>query len=262
MTSAASSAAFEFETPLHESWRGAGEAEAFYESVASAARAGRSHAALGRMAMRAARAALVEGRGDGRESELYSLGEAEWEVSPAALHQSFLRGEAAPSATLMEHLGHAASEAESEGEQFAFLAPLLPLALKALPLAAKVGAKLLPKAASLVAKAAPKLLKGVRGVAKTLASNPATKPLVQAIPQIVRKTTVDLARQVAAGKPMNSDIALRTLARDTAQVLGNPRAVVQTLARAKAADRSYHSRTGTPAPAGAAAAKKCGCHCR
>jgi hypothetical protein len=253
------SAAFEFETPLHESWRGAGEAEAFYESVARAARDGRSHAALGRMAMRAARAALVDGSG-GRESEFDALGEAEWEVSPATLHQSFIRGEAGPSATLMEHLGHAASEAESEGEQFAFLAPLLPLALKALPLAAKVGAKLLPKAASMVAKAAPKLLKGVRGVAKTLASNPATKPLVKAIPQIVRKTTVDLARQVAAGKPMTPDIALRTLARDTAQVLGNPRAVVQTLARAKAADRNYHASAATHAPA--AGANRCRCHCR
>jgi hypothetical protein len=242
--------AFEFESPASESWSGAGEAEAFYESVSEAARQGRNHAALGRLAMRAARAALVEGGGPGGDPEFEALGEAEWEISPAALHQSFISGEAAPSAILMEHLGHAAAEAESNGEAFAFLAPLLPLAMKALPLAAKLGVKLLPKAASMVAKVAPKLIKGVQGVAKTLKSNPATKQLVQAIPRIVQQTTADLAQQVASGKPITADGALRTLARDTAKILGNPRAVVQTMNRAKARDGRFH---------GKATAKPCLC---
>jgi hypothetical protein len=234
------SAAFEYESPIHEY---EGEAEAFFESVAEAARNGSRHQALARLAMRAARAALTEGAGEG-EGEWEYQADNEWEASPAAFHQSYMAGEAAPAATLMEHLGHAAAEAESNGESFAFLAPLLPLALKALPLAAKgiggIASKLLPKAASMVTKVAPKLLKGVQGVAKTLRANPATKPLVQAIPKVVQRTTADLARQVASGRPITQKTAVRALARQTAQVLGNPQAVLQTVQRAKSVDRNFH----------------------
>jgi hypothetical protein len=88
-----------------------------------------------------------------------------------------------------------------------------------------------------VAKVAPKLIKGVNAAAKTLRTNPATRPLVQALPQVVRRTTAELARQVAQGKPITAQGAARTLAKQTAQVLGNPKSAVQTLQRAKKVDR-------------------------
>jgi hypothetical protein len=228
-------AAFEYESGL--------ESEAFLESVVNAARSGRRYRPLALAAMAAARAALAQANAPGDlESEWESEGEGEWETSPAAFQQSFIAHEAAPSASLMEHLGHAAAEAESNGEAFAFLAPLLPLALKALPLAGKalgLGAKVLPKVASTVAKVAPKLIKGVNAAAKTLRTNPATKQLVQALPQVVRRTTVDLAKQIAGGKPINAQTAVRTLARQTAQVLGNPQTAVRALRQAKTVDRRF-----------------------
>jgi hypothetical protein len=228
------SSTYEYESTAHE-------AEAFMESVSQAARSGRRYRPLALAAMAAARAALSEGRYPDVESELEGALEGEWEATPQAFHQSFVNHEAAPSAALMEHLGHAAAEAESNGEAFAFLAPLIPLALKALPLATRVlgmGAKkLLPNVASKVFKVAPKLIKGVNAAAKSLRSNPATKPLVQALPQVVRRTTADLAQQVAQGKPLNGNIAVRALANQTARLLGNPQAAMQALGRARALDQ-------------------------
>jgi len=227
------SSTYEYESTAHE-------AEAFMESVNQAARSGRRYRPLALAAMAAARAALSEGRYADVESELEGALEGEWEATPQSFHQSFVNHEAAPSAALMEHLGHAASEAESNGEAFAFLAPLIPLALKALPLAGKafgMGAKLLPQIASKVFKVAPKLTKGVNAAAKSLRGNPATRPLVQALPQVVRRTTADLAQQAAQGKPINGNVAVRVLANQTAKLLGNPQAAVQALGRAKALDQ-------------------------
>jgi hypothetical protein len=256
------SIAYEYESP-------AMEAEAFLESVQQAARSGRRYRPLALAAMAAARAALSEGRYGDVESELEGSLEGEWEVTPQAFHQSFVQGEAGPSAALMEHLGHAAAEAESNGEAFAFLAPLLPLAMKALPLATKalgMGAKkMLPKIASRVVKVAPKLMKGVNAAAKSLRANPATKQLVQALPQIVRRTTADLAQQVAQGQQVTGDGAVRMFANQTAQLLGNPQAAMQVLDRAKSIDQKVDQAVtsivqngqGTPA-AGEAPACICG----
>jgi hypothetical protein len=231
------SMAYEYDSPAGSANQ---EAEAFMESVTEAARAGRRYRPLALAAMAAARAALSQGRYPDTEGEFESALEGEWEITPGAFRQSFTDHESAPSAALMEHLGHAAAEAESNGEAFAFLAPLLPLALKALPLAGKalgIGAKVLPKVASKVVQVAPRLIKGVNAAAKTLRTNPATKPLVQALPQVVRRTAADLARQVAQGKPLTGQTAVRTLAQQTAKVLGDPRSALQALGRAKALDR-------------------------
>jgi hypothetical protein len=254
-------AAFEFESDIHPE-AGSMEAETFFESVKQAARTGKPYRPLALAAMAAARAALAQGNAPGDlESEWELVQESEWETSPSAFHQSYLSHEAGPSATLMEHLGHAAAEAESNGEAFAFLAPLLPLALKALPLVGKAigfGAKALPKVASTISKVAPKLIKGVNAAAKTLRTNPATKPLVRALPQVVRRTTADLARQVAAGKPLTQQSAVRALARQTAQVLGNPQAAVKTLRQATAIDRKVDDLLSNAANGGGA----CPCVCQ
>lgn len=200
----------------------------FFESVAEAARQRRRHPMLGRLAMAAANAALMEPARDG---------EGEWEASSPSL-ESFESNESAPSALLMEHLAHAASEAESDGEAFAFLAPLVPMAMKALPMALKAGSKL---AAKLLPRVAPKLIKGVNGVAKTLRSSPSTKPLVQAIPRVVQQATADIARQASSGIPIDEDAALQTFARDVAKMLGDANVVMQILARAKQFDRRFHA---------------------
>jgi hypothetical protein len=221
------------------------EMEAFYENVAEAARYGRKYEPLQLLAMKAARAALAEGNGKGGELEfeleLESEAEAEWETSPAAFHQSYNAQAGAPIA-VMEHFGHAASEAESNGEAFAFLAPLVPWAMKAaLPLAKLAAKKLLPKAVKIVAKVAPKLIKGVNSVARTLRGTNVGKPLVRALPRVVRKTATDIARQVSGGANVTPQSAVQTLARNTAQIIGNPRALMSCVQRSAAVDRQFHN---------------------
>ena len=226
-------AAYEFETELNEG---------FFESVATAARTGRRHGGLALLAMKAARAALVEGnRGsdNGRESEWES--ESEAELFGGAAVPTFSMRDAVPAAYMMEHLGHAAAEAESNGEAFAFLAPLLPMALKALPLIAKkIGAKVLPRVVAAVTKAAPKLIKGLDGAAKVLRTNPATKQLVRTLPNVVRQTTGEIARQLDAGNPVNAEKALQLLAKQMADILGNPSKCMNAVTVAKKADARVH----------------------
>jgi hypothetical protein len=225
------------------------ESGAFFESVAAAASTGRRHPQLQLLAMRAARAALTEGLkgcgGEGFDQECEDEGsfEASWE-SGAYFHQSYSMREAVPAMAMMEHLGHGAAEAESDGEAFAFLAPLLPLAMKAVPFLAKgagmLAKKLIPKAVSTVAKVAPKLMKSVQGAAKVLRNNPVTKPLVQSMPRVVQQTTADIMRNIAQGKPVTAQTAVRSFAKNTANVLGNPATALNAMKRAQGIDQRVH----------------------
>lgn len=242
------------------------ESEAFFESLAEAARTGRRHPQLQKLAMRAARAALVEGlksaAGGEQEWELEGTFEGSWE-SEAYFHQSYSTNESAPALMMMEHMGHGAAEAESDGEAFAFLAPLLPLAMKAVPLLAKgaglAAKKLIPKAISTVAKVAPKVMKSMNSAAKVLRSNPVTKPLVQSMPRVVQQTTADIMRSIADGKPVTAQSAVRTFAKNTANVLGNPGNAVRTLERSKGLDQRVHQALATVTNGAAAQPATCVC---
>jgi len=137
----------------------------------------------------------------------------------------------------MEHLGHAAAEAESEAEAEALVGALIPLA-----------ARLIPRVAPAIMRTAPQLIRGVSRVARTLRTNPVTRPLVRAIPTVVRRTAADLARQAGRGRPITPQGAARTLARQTARVLGDPRRCVAAYRRSRALDRRFHR--AAPAAAG------------
>jgi hypothetical protein len=141
---------------------------------------------------------------------------------------------------LMEHLGHAAAEAESEAEAEAFIGALVPLA-----------ARLIPRVAPTIMRAAPTLIRGVSRATRILRSNPATRPLVRAIPTVVRRTAADIARQTARGRTVTPTTAARTLARQAARILCNPRQVRRAVQRSRVADRHYHR---APAAAARAAA--------
>ncbi|MHC3474020.1 hypothetical protein ACYF6T_35710 [Streptomyces sp. 7R007] len=149
---------------------------------------------------------------------------------------------------LMEHLGHAAAETESEEEAEAFIGALAPIA---------VG--LVRRAAPAVIRSAPQLVRGLAGVTRTLRRDPATRPLVRALPTIAVRTTRSLARQVARGRPVTARSAARTLAGQTAAVLSDPRRRRAVLRRARAVDRRYHQavRSGAPvaAPVSSAAVR-------
>jgi hypothetical protein len=135
---------------------------------------------------------------------------------------------------LMEHLGHAAAQTESEAEAEAFIAALIPLATR-----------LIPRAASAVMRATPQLIRGVTRVTRTLRRNPATRPLVRTMPTVVRRTAASLARQSARGRPVTPQAALRTLAQQTRRVLSNPRQCARVVQRSRAMDRRFHQAART-----------------
>jgi hypothetical protein len=135
---------------------------------------------------------------------------------------------------MMEHLGHAAAEAETEAEAEAFVGALVPLA-----------AGLARKAAPHVARATPQLVRGLSKVTHDLRRKPTTRPYVRALPTIAARTTRSLARQVARGHHITPRRAIRTLAGQTAAVLRNPRTRQHVIRHARALDRNYHRATRT-----------------
>ena len=148
---------------------------------------------------------------------------------------------------MMEHLGHAAAEAETEAEAEAFVGALVPLATG-----------LVKHAAPRVARATPDLVRGLSKVTHQLRGTPATRPLVRAIPTIAARTARSLARQVAHGRHLTARRAIRTLARQTEAVLRDPRTRRRVVRHARARDRNYHHATRTGqwrrgAPGGSAA---------
>jgi hypothetical protein len=136
---------------------------------------------------------------------------------------------------LMEHLGHAAAETESEAEAEALIGALVPLA-----------ARVIPRVAPAIMRTAPSLIRGLTGVARTLRRNPTTRPLVRAVPTIVRRTAASLARQSARGRPVTQGGAVRTLANQTARVLASPPACVAAYRRSRALDRRFHQAAAVP----------------
>lgn len=130
---------------------------------------------------------------------------------------------------LMEHLGHAAMEAESEAEAEAFIGALIPLA-----------ARIVPRVAPAIMRAAPGLIRSAAGVTRILRRNPTTRPLVRAVPSIVRRTAADLARQASQGRAVTPRTAIRALERRTYQTLGNRRQCAQALQRSNRLDQRYH----------------------
>lgn len=241
----------ELEGELEDEWEGEDESEAFFGGLARLAQRAVSSPTLRTLALNAGKAALKGGLdslmkgvlGDSEyELEGEGEGEDEWELESASLLSPIRR--VYPDA-LMEHLGHAAAETESEAEAEAFIGALVPLA-----------AKLIPKVAPMVMKHAPTLIKGLTGATRTLRRNPSTRPLVRTLPTVMRRTAQTMAKQTAQGRPVTAKGAARTLAQQTSRVLASPTQCVRAYQRSRALDRTYHRacphaapRVAAPAPA-------------
>jgi hypothetical protein len=150
---------------------------------------------------------------------------------------------------MMEHLGELAAESESEDEAAEHFLPLIGMAAsKLLPVVAKAVApmarKALPKIAKALTRSTPQLTKGVGRVAKALHRNPQTRHLLRVVPSIARRTVGSIARQAARGRPINARTAVRTLATQTRNVLGNPRHRRHALRRHKNLERRFHGPWG------------------
>lgn len=251
------------------------EHEAFFNHLAAMADRGGRSQALRRIALAAARSALkaqsrpwpvIEGEGELEwEGELGELGEMELEhefeyaYSPAKMTQL---------AAMMEHSGHAAAESANEQEAAEHFLPLIGLAAKFIVpklvglaakkvgglAAKKIGGQVLRRVAPrLIRRVTPQLTRGVANVARTLFRNRTTRPMLKVLPRIARGTITQLGRQIASGKRITPQHAVRALARQTAKTLSNPRTLAQTYRRSRVLDRKFHQRTrrvlGNPAGA-------------
>lgn len=130
----------------------------------------------------------------------------------------------------MEHLGRAAAEAEDAAHAEAFAGAMVPLGLQ---LARGLGPSLV--------KATPHLIKGAANITRTLRSDPATAPLVRAVPGILRGALQNLARQ---GRQPTPPAAVRALATQAARTLTDPSRCVTAYRRSQALDRRYHQAIG------------------
>jgi len=181
------------------------------------------------------------------ESELESEFESEFESGgPNPVSRVY------PDA-MMEHMGLAAMEAETEYEAAEHFLPLVPLvASKILPLAAKaaprIAAKVLPRIARAVAHVTPRLTRSVTHLTRALHRNPQTRHLVRTVPSIARRAVTKIARHAAAGHPITPRHAARILRHEHHRVLHNPRMVHAALRHANRMDRRYHRVGGLPVP--------------
>ncbi len=185
-------------------------------------------------------------------------GELEGELESHELHELEFEGEISPVRkyyvdAMLEHMGHVAAEAQTEQEAAEGFLPLIPmLAAKALPLAAKFGAKMLPKLAGKVLpkvakvfnKVTPRLTRGVGRITRGLHRNPRTRPLVRTMPTIARRTVATIARRAATGRPVTPRLANRVLVAQTRRVLRNPRQTAQVLRRSRTLERHFHRANG------------------
>jgi len=137
---------------------------------------------------------------------------------------------------MMEHLGHAATETQSEAEAQALAGAMVPLV-----------ARIVPQAAPAIMRAAPGLVCGLTGVVNTLRRSPATRPLVRTVPAIVRNTAASIAQQASRGVSVTPQAAVRTLARQTVRVLANPQQAARAFKRSRVLDRQFHRAGGTVA---------------
>jgi hypothetical protein len=259
----------EWESELEGEWEseyeGEWESEEFFGRLAGLARRAIQSPTLRRVGLAAARTALgglgdiggaiggapgTRGSAVGRRLGTQAAGLLGGLLPQSEFEEEFeweMEGELNPIRrvypdALMEHLAHRATAAESEAEAEAFIGALVPLA-----------ARLLPRVAPTIMRAAPGLIRGVAGVTRTLRRSPTTRPLVRTIPTIVRRTAANIAQQTARGQPVTPQTAVRTLARQTAQVLTSPQQSVQAYQRARALDRRYHRAAGTAMPGPVAA---------
>lgn len=217
-----------------------GEQEAFFNHLAAMADRGGRSQALRRLALRAAREAL---RGANRS---FPTVEGEFE-SPEAEFELELEFDPARRANLeamLEHLAHAAAEAQSEQEAAEQFLPLIPLAAKfALPLLGKAMPGIARLAPKVLGKVVPNLTRGIGNLSRTLYRNRVTRPFMHALPRIAQNTVANIARQIANGNSITPRSAALMLARQTARVLGNPRSLARTCRRSIAKDRIYHWRS-------------------
>jgi len=77
----------------------------------------------------------------------------------------------------------------------------------------------------------PHMVRGTAILTRVLRRRRITRPVVRAVPTIVRRTARTLRRQAAAGRPVTRRTAARAMAGQTRRVLASPRACAVAMTR-------------------------------
>jgi hypothetical protein len=85
----------------------------------------------------------------------------------------------------------------------------------------------------------PYLVRGTAILTRILRRRRATRPMVRAVPTIVRRTVKNLKRQAARGIPITRKRAARTAAKQVRRVLSNPKACAVAIKRNVKVSRAY-----------------------
>lgn len=81
-----------------------------------------------------------------------------------------------------------------------------------------------------VKRVTPALASAAGRMAKSLASDPAAKPLVKTLPTIVKQTAGTLRKKAAKGKPVTPKTAIRVMAKQAKRTLASPKRLEKALA--------------------------------
>jgi hypothetical protein len=166
------------------------------------------------------------------ESEFESEFEGETEMAHEIASHELTHHEA-----LAEMMAEAASHEQHEGEAEAM-----------------VGAATLtvisPADRRALRRILPHLVRGAAILTRILRRRRVTRPMVRAVPTIVRRTVRDLKKQAAKGIPVTRRTAARAAARQVRRVLGSPKACTVAVVRNIRTSRAYKRPTRSRAARG------------
>ena len=85
----------------------------------------------------------------------------------------------------------------------------------------------------------PHLVRGTAILTRILRRRRVTRPMVRAVPTIMRRTVKDLKRQAARGIPITRKRAARAAAKQVRRVLSSPKACAAAITRNVKVSRAY-----------------------
>ncbi len=160
------------------------------------------------------------------EGELEEEFEAE---SEAEVVHEINRSPVTHNSAVAEMMADAASTAHGEGEAEAMVG-------------ASTVTVISPADRRALRRILPHLVRGTAILTRILRRRRATRPLVRAVPTVVRRTIRQLKKRAARGLPITRRAAARVAARQVRRVLGSPKASTAAVVRNVKVSRAYRRR--------------------
>lgn len=158
------------------------------------------------------------------------LGEFEFESESEAEFESVMSGPLSEAQGLGELMAAVAANAATDTEAEAQIGGSIMISLSAADRDA-------------LKNILPSLTRGAAVLTRVLRRHPATRPVVRAVPTIVKRTAVQLRKQTNAGQPVTKKTAARAMATQTRRVLATPHVCARAMQRNVKATQAVKRRT-------------------